>query len=296
MKFETLAVHAGARPDPATGSIAPPIHLSTTFEHGPAGETPRGYMYIREGNPTQTRLEEALAALEGGAAALAFGFGPGGGGGVPAGACRPGRTWSIQDDVYYGLRAMAPEFLPALGDGGDAPSTWRISRASRAALRPTTRAHLGRDAVESADEDRGPRGARRDRARAPGALLVGRRHVRDAGAPAAARARRGRRPALDDEVPRRAQRRAGRRARRSGRRDELSAKVEHVRYILGGRGVALQLVARAARAAHARLPDGAALRERAGGRPRARGASRPSRRSTIRGSSRIRATRSRGGR
>ena len=66
MRFETLTVHAGGERDTATGSIAPPLHLSTTYEHGPAGEIPRGWMYIREGNPTQDRLEEALAAVEGG--------------------------------------------------------------------------------------------------------------------------------------------------------------------------------------------------------------------------------------
>ena len=41
MKFETRAVHAGGAPDPTTGAIAPPIHLSTTFEHGPAGRDAR---------------------------------------------------------------------------------------------------------------------------------------------------------------------------------------------------------------------------------------------------------------
>ena len=38
LRFETLAIHAGAEPDQETGAIAPPIHLSTTFRHGPAGE------------------------------------------------------------------------------------------------------------------------------------------------------------------------------------------------------------------------------------------------------------------
>ena len=52
MRFETLVVHAASEKDPATGAVAPPIHLSTTFEHGPAGEIPRGFIYIREGNPT----------------------------------------------------------------------------------------------------------------------------------------------------------------------------------------------------------------------------------------------------
>src|SRR6266852_4455243 len=75
MKLETIAVHAGGEPDPATGAMAPPIHLSTTFEHGPAGERPHGYMYIREGSPTETRLEEALAAIEGAEAALVFSSG-----------------------------------------------------------------------------------------------------------------------------------------------------------------------------------------------------------------------------
>ena len=73
MRPETLAVHAGAEPDQATGAIAPPLHLSTTFKHGPAGERVAGYEYQREANPTQDRLEAALTALEGGEAALAFG-------------------------------------------------------------------------------------------------------------------------------------------------------------------------------------------------------------------------------
>ena len=64
MHPDTLAVHAGAAPDRETGAVAPPIHLSTTFAHGPAGERVAGYEYLREGNPTQDRLEAMLAALE----------------------------------------------------------------------------------------------------------------------------------------------------------------------------------------------------------------------------------------
>ena len=75
LHLQTLAVHAGAEPDAATGAMAPPLHLATTFLHGPAGERIAGYEYQREGNPTQDRLEAALAALEGGAAALAFASG-----------------------------------------------------------------------------------------------------------------------------------------------------------------------------------------------------------------------------
>ena len=59
----TLAVHAGNAPDESTGAVAPPLHLSTTFRHGPAGERVAGYEYQREGNPTNDRLREALMAL-----------------------------------------------------------------------------------------------------------------------------------------------------------------------------------------------------------------------------------------
>jgi cystathionine gamma-synthase len=137
MRFETLSVHAGAQPDAATGAIAPPIHLSTTFEHGPAAERLQGYMYVREHNPTQARLETALAAVEGGAAALAFGSGMAAGAAclqaLPAG-CHV----VMQDDVYYDFRTLARDYLPRWGctltitDLGDPAHL-------RAALRPETR-------------------------------------------------------------------------------------------------------------------------------------------------------------
>ena len=52
MNVETLAVHAGGAPDPATGAVSPPIVLATTFERGPASEDLHGFSYIREDNPT----------------------------------------------------------------------------------------------------------------------------------------------------------------------------------------------------------------------------------------------------
>ncbi|MFP5289316.1 MAG: PLP-dependent transferase, partial [Thermoanaerobaculia bacterium] len=75
MKFETLVVHAGHAIDPETGSVAPPIHLSTTFARDPEGTPLGGHAYIRDSNPTQVQLEEALAPLEGGEAALVFASG-----------------------------------------------------------------------------------------------------------------------------------------------------------------------------------------------------------------------------
>jgi cystathionine beta-lyase/cystathionine gamma-synthase len=67
-KYSTLAVHAGQHPDPLTGAVNVPIYLSSTFELTGIG-TDKGWDYSRAGNPTRDRLEEALAALEGGTAA-----------------------------------------------------------------------------------------------------------------------------------------------------------------------------------------------------------------------------------
>jgi len=75
MKPETLAIHAARCPDPASGAIAPPISLSTTFERAADGGYPKGYSYGRTDNPTRSALEQAIAALEGGAGAACFASG-----------------------------------------------------------------------------------------------------------------------------------------------------------------------------------------------------------------------------
>ena len=114
MRPGTLAVHAGNEADPATGAVAPPIHLATTFRHGPAGERLAGYEYQREGNPTNDRLREALQALEGGATALTFASG------MAAittllESLPPGSRVLFPDDCYSGLRMLFSEFLPERG-------------------------------------------------------------------------------------------------------------------------------------------------------------------------------------
>ena len=75
MKIETLFVHAGHHIDETTGAVAPPIHLSTTFARDAGNALIGPSQYIREGNPTQALLEQALARVEGGQAALAFASG-----------------------------------------------------------------------------------------------------------------------------------------------------------------------------------------------------------------------------
>jgi cystathionine beta-lyase/cystathionine gamma-synthase len=74
LHLETLAVHAGVEPDPATGAVMTPIYQTSTYAQDDIGRH-KGYDYSRTDNPTRTALQQALAALEGGAYALAFASG-----------------------------------------------------------------------------------------------------------------------------------------------------------------------------------------------------------------------------
>src|SRR5207244_12012836 len=80
--FATLAIHAGAQPDPTTGARATPIYQTTSFvfesvDHAASlfGLQTFGNIYTRIGNPTCAVLEERVAALEGGTAGLAVASG-----------------------------------------------------------------------------------------------------------------------------------------------------------------------------------------------------------------------------
>src|SRR3954466_16331101 len=72
--FETLAIHAGQRPDPTTGAVMTPVYLTSTYAQEGPGEH-KGFEYSRTRNPTRDALQGCLAALEGGKHALAFASG-----------------------------------------------------------------------------------------------------------------------------------------------------------------------------------------------------------------------------
>ncbi len=74
MKFETLAIHAGERPDKAFGAVSVPIYQTSTFVVEDIGKT-KGYDYSRTANPTRKVLEDTIARLEGGKAGFAFATG-----------------------------------------------------------------------------------------------------------------------------------------------------------------------------------------------------------------------------
>jgi cystathionine gamma-synthase len=137
MKLETICVHAGSAPDPVTGALTPPISLSTTFERDPDGEFRRGFKYARDLNPTRQALERAMAAVEGGSAALAFASGQAATAAVFQ-ALSPGDHVILPDSVYYGTPKLVNEmFAP----WGLLVTTVPMSdlRAVREATRDTTR-------------------------------------------------------------------------------------------------------------------------------------------------------------
>jgi len=74
-RFETLAIHAGQRPDPANGAVMTPVYFTSTFEQDAPAQPRQGYEYSRTSNPTRTALQDNLAALEGGRWGLAFASG-----------------------------------------------------------------------------------------------------------------------------------------------------------------------------------------------------------------------------
>ncbi|AEB11323.1 trans-sulfuration enzyme family protein [Marinithermus hydrothermalis] len=137
MRLETLAIHAGRAVDPATGAVRPPIHLSTTFERDPDGGYARGYVYARYGNPNRAALEEALAALEGGAAALAFASGSAATMSVFQ-ALEPGDHVVAPLDAYHGTVGLLREHFTRWGlevTFADLTDPEQLE----AALRPNTR-------------------------------------------------------------------------------------------------------------------------------------------------------------
>jgi len=72
--FATLAIHEGQEPDPSTGAVTVPIFATSTYVQQELGKN-KGYEYARVSNPTRTRLERNLAALEGGVDAKVFASG-----------------------------------------------------------------------------------------------------------------------------------------------------------------------------------------------------------------------------
>ena len=100
--FATRAIHAGYRPDPATGAVNAPIYASSTFAQDGVGGLRGGYEYARTGNPTRTALETVLAAVEDGRHGRAVSSGMAASDCALRAVLRPGDHIVIPDDAYGG--------------------------------------------------------------------------------------------------------------------------------------------------------------------------------------------------
>ena len=105
-RFETLAVHAGAEPDPETGAVVPAIQMSTTFKQDGVGNLRGGFEYGRSDNPTRRALEAAIAELEGAAHGFAYASGLAATQNILY-LTEPSDRVVLSDDVYGGTWRLA---------------------------------------------------------------------------------------------------------------------------------------------------------------------------------------------
>lgn len=113
--FSTRAIHVGQSPDPVTGDIIPPLHLASTFVMDRVGVPRAGYDYSRSGNPTRDNLQETLASLEGGEAALAFPSGLSAADTLLRAVTTIGGHVSFGADVYGGTYRLLDVVFPREG-------------------------------------------------------------------------------------------------------------------------------------------------------------------------------------
>jgi cystathionine gamma-synthase len=137
MKPETLVAQALHAIDDATGAVVPPIYLATTYARDEQYLL-RGPGYTRDENPTPKHAERVLAALEGGAEALAFSSGMAAATAVFRAVCRPGDHVIAPRVGYYNLRGWLERWGARWGVDVDLIDTTDASLV-RDALRPATK-------------------------------------------------------------------------------------------------------------------------------------------------------------
>ncbi|KAB2378896.1 cystathionine gamma-synthase [Actinomadura montaniterrae] len=136
--FETLAIHAGQEPDPATGAVVPPIYQVSTYKQDGIGGLRGGYEYSRSANPTRTALEVCLAEIEAGARGLAFASGLAAEDALIRTVCKPGDHVIIPNDAYGGTYRLFAKVAEPWGVSFD-PVPLGDAAAVRAAIRPETK-------------------------------------------------------------------------------------------------------------------------------------------------------------
>jgi cystathionine beta-lyase/cystathionine gamma-synthase len=142
---ETTAVHAGEHIDPATRASSPNLVMSVTFApDSPAGFSARdeqgheGFVYGRVSSPTVKQLEDKLAALENGEAALCFASGVAAAHALICGRLGKGEHLLIPDANYVGIAELCRDTLPRFGIEVSFVDVSRPDEVA-AAIRPNTR-------------------------------------------------------------------------------------------------------------------------------------------------------------
>jgi len=113
MHFNTKAIHAGIKPDPATGAIMTPIYQTSTYVQSSPGEH-KGYEYSRTHNPTRTVLQDNLAALENAKFGLCFSTGMGAVDAIVK-LLKPGDHVLATHDLYGGTYRIFTKIFEPLG-------------------------------------------------------------------------------------------------------------------------------------------------------------------------------------
>ncbi len=134
----TKAIHAGYRPDPATGAVNAPIYASSTFAQDGVGALRGGFEYARTGNPTRAALEASLAAVEEGSYGRAFGSGMAATDCALRAMLRPGQHVIIPNDAYGGTFRLIDKVF-TLWNVHYTPVALSDVDAVRAAITPQTR-------------------------------------------------------------------------------------------------------------------------------------------------------------
>jgi len=134
----TKAIHAGYRPDPATGAVNAPIYASSTFAQDGVGGLRGGFEYARTGNPTRAALEASLAAVEEGTFGRAFASGMAATDCALRAMLRPGDHVVIPDDAYGGTFRLIDKVFTQWNVDYTAAALADLD-AVRAAITPRTR-------------------------------------------------------------------------------------------------------------------------------------------------------------
>ncbi|MGE0594550.1 MAG: PLP-dependent aspartate aminotransferase family protein [Vicinamibacterales bacterium] len=134
--FNTVCVHAGQVPDPATGAIITPIYQTSTYVQDGLGQH-KGYEYARTQNPTRSALEANLAAIEGGTAAFAFASGMAATGAVMR-LLQSGDHVIVTDNTYGGTYRLFERVLRRYGLDFTYVDTSDVSAITRA-VQPNTK-------------------------------------------------------------------------------------------------------------------------------------------------------------